>query len=122
MRSSSKPRSPRRAPALAADLRAPFPDVAHAVLAEVEDDVALLLLQQVAHQRVGLLELRQFRVGVLGGDLAVGAPVVLQEVEAPIGELLGVLRLVLVGAGEAGAGAAARARCRCPAFRPLAWM
>ena len=44
------------APAVAADSLAPFPDVAHAVLAEVEDDVAGLPLQDVADQPVRLLQ------------------------------------------------------------------
>ena len=90
-----------RAPALAADLFAPFPDVAHAVLAEVQDDVARLAFEDVAHQLVRLLQGGPVRVL---DDRAVGAPVVLQEVEAPLGESLRVLFLVLVGADVPAAG------------------
>ena len=43
--------------------------------------------QDPAHEVVGLLERR--RGSVLVGDLAVGAPVVLEEVEAPLGEPFG---------------------------------
>lgn len=94
-----------RAPAVAADGFAPFPNFAHAVLAKVEHDVAGLLFQQVPHLAIGLLQ------GVQGfvprGDLGVGAPIVFEEVEAPIGESPGVERFVSIGAREARAGAGA---------------
>ena len=67
---------------------APLPDVAHAVLAEVEDDVARLALEDLADQPVGLLPGRR---GPGSCELTVGAPVVLEEIEAPLGEPLGVL-------------------------------
>src|SRR5579862_6603464 len=69
-----------RAPAVAADLRAPLPDVAHAVLAEAVDDIAISLIQSVAHHLVGLLQPLQ---PVAGRHIAVGAPVVFQVVDAP---------------------------------------
>ena len=56
-------------------------------------------LEEAAHQEVGLLERRQVLVRALA-TLAVGAPVVLEEVEAPLGELPGVLRLVPVAPPE----------------------
>ena len=82
------------APAVAADLGAPLPHVAHAVLAEAVDDVAVDLVERLSHDEVRLLQLGQVGFGL--GDLAVGAPVVLQIIEAPLGITLGVLRLVLV--------------------------
>ena len=41
--------------------RAPFPNIAHAVLAKVQDHVALLLFQQIAHElmaRAGFARVR----------------------------------------------------------------
>src|SRR5208282_6001449 len=46
----------RRAPGIAANFRAPFPDVAHAVLAEAEQDVAVHFVERSAHDAIGLLQ------------------------------------------------------------------
>ena len=102
----------RGAPAVAADLASPLPDLPHPVLAEVEDDVAGLPLQDRAHLPVRLLERLDARL--LAGDLAVRAPVVLQEVEAPLDEARRVLLLVLVRADVARARLRPGRRCRCP--------
>ena len=45
-----------RAPAMA-DFAAPFPDLTHAVLAEVEDDVPIQLLKFIPHLLVRFLEM-----------------------------------------------------------------
>ena len=80
---------------------APLPDVAHAVLAEAEDDVPAAVVQGLAHHAIGLDE--GLAVGVRG-NVAVGAPVVLEIVDAPLGIGVGVLLLVLPTGREAGAG------------------
>src|SRR5271166_5638245 len=88
-------------PAVAADLVAPFPDVVHAVLAEAEDDIAVLGPEHPAHQVVGFLV-----VGAAGSffDITVAAPVVLEVIKAPLGEPLGVFPFMLVAGHAAAAG------------------
>ena len=91
------------APAIAADLRAPFPHVAHAVLTEAENDVAILFAQGGVHDLV-----RLHQALALGQRFVlhavVGAPVVFEIVESPGGILLGVFLFVLPTGLEAGAG------------------
>src|SRR5688500_7260094 len=73
-----------RAPEVSADAFAPRPHVAHAVLAEAVNDVAVDVIQRAAHEVVGLLEV-----------LALArAPVVLQVIDAPVGPRARVLFLV----------------------------
>ena len=97
-------------PGVPADLGAPLPDLAHPVLAEVEDDVARLLLEDAAHQAVGSLPARHLGIGPRARRFAVGAPVVLEEVEAPLREAGRVLCLVLPGPVKARARERARRR------------
>ena len=101
------------APAMAADVRAPLPDVAHAVLAEIENDVARQAFRECrpsigrdadsfpgsARPCPHRANVRRLRV-LAFGDVRVGAPVVFQEIKPPIGELPRVLLLVLVAARE----------------------
>ena len=100
-------RGPPRVPA---HFSAPLPHLAHPVLAEVEDDVARLLLEDAAHQAVGSLSARHLGIGPRARRFAVRAPVVLEEVEAPLDEARRVLRLVLPGPVKARAREGARRR------------
>src|SRR5262249_48740235 len=98
------------APGVAADLGTPIPNVAPAVLAETEDDVAIELVQSVVHDLVRLFE--RGNVGHLRPTAAhrvVGTPIVFQVVETPIGKALGVLLLVLPTGRAAAAGRGAGA-------------
>ena len=84
-----------RAPALSADLYAPGAHVVIPVLAEREQDVAVLRLERIAHDAIrthGAFH------AFAGSNLPVGAPVVLQVVKAPFGIGLCILRLVLPAA------------------------
>ena len=101
MPSKLPPKSPAVRQTVTPNLFAPLPDVSHSVLAEVEDDVARLLLEDRAHLRVRFLQ--RGPVGVLDHP-AVRAPVVLEEIEAPLDKLPGVFFLVLVRAHIAPAG------------------
>ena len=101
MPSNDPPRSPAVRQLCPPTRLTPLPDVSHAVLAEVQDDVAGLALEDVADQLVRLLKRGSVRVL---DELAVRAPVILQEVEAPRDELLHVLLLVLIGADVPTAG------------------
>ena len=71
------------------------------VLAQVEHDVARLVFENPAHQAVGSLAARHLGIGPRAGRFAVRAPVVFEEVEAPLDEAGRVLRLVLPGPVEA---------------------
>ncbi len=79
----------RCSPKLPTDLATPLPDVVSPVLAQAEQDVAVLRRQNGAHQPIRLLHLR-LRV-ILRRVLA---PVVLEEVKSPGRELVRVLLLV----------------------------
>ena len=87
------------APEVAAHLIAPLPDVAPAVLAETKDEVAVGFVEQRPHQRDTASAGRASAVR-FGLDVRVGAPVVLDVVDAPLRPRLDVLRLVLVAPGE----------------------
>ena len=78
----------------------PFPDVAPPVLAKVKHDVAIELLQFTPHQLVGFLPVGEV---LSPGDGPVGAPVVLEKIEAPRGEAPRVVGFVLIAAEVAGA-------------------
>ena len=84
-----------RAPEVAADIRAPFPHVAHAVLAQAVDNVAIHLVQGLAHDEIGLLQLGE---AVVLRNSGVRAPVVLQQIDAPFGPGARVDLLVLIAA------------------------
>ena len=95
----------RGAPSAAADRGAPFPDLIVPILAETEDDVALLRPQLVTHDlegmdRIGVVlrtlpDRHAVRIRDLAAhDLTIAAPIIFQEVVAPLGEGAGVLRLV----------------------------
>src|ERR1019366_7974033 len=80
---------------------APFPYVAHAILASAEDDVVLDGIEGRAHH---LVRLQELIVAGMGSDLAVAAPVVFQVIKAPLGVAPRILFLVLEAALMAGAG------------------
>ena len=95
------------APATAVDRAAPFPHFSHAILAEAENDVAVLLAQQIAHDRIGInrasvirgsfapeRNVRQVR-NISRCHAAVTAPVVFQIIKAPLRIRLRILPLVL---------------------------
>src|SRR5512140_3909087 len=82
-----------RSPSVASDRFAPFPNIPHSVLAEIENDVAVLLSQDFSYQPVRLL---QFLPALVFGDFVIRAPVILQEIEAPLDEALHIHFLVLV--------------------------
>ena len=88
---------------MAVDEVAPHPRRLEPVFAEREDDVALLVREGATHQPVGMHD----PPGAIAERL-VGAHVVLEEVESPVGERLRVLRLVSEAAGVARAGPWAR--------------
>src|SRR5262245_4776821 len=90
-----------RAPTVAAGISAPFPDIAAAVLAQTVNDVAVHLLQRLMHL---VVRRAQFGDRFAFADLAITAPVVLQVVEPPEGELERILVLVAVAAGVTLAG------------------
>src|SRR5678809_1199505 len=102
-----------RAPAMAANCFTPLPNVSHAILAKIVDDVPVLLFQQVPHEtirisihvegRTSVAKARVIRRGRLlaVGNLAVGTPIVFQEIKTPIRELLRILSLVTKRAREA---------------------
>src|ERR1041384_1149663 len=106
----------RSAPAVAADRRAPFPDIGHAVLAKIENDVPALLFEKIPHDNIGMLVSLQARrtltisrhIGRVGvatfGDMPVGAPIILQKIKSPIRKGLRVWRFVAVAAGKPAAG------------------
>ena len=93
------------------DFPAPFPNVAHAVLAKVENDVAIELLEFSPHL---LIRLFQMVNGFATGFAIVTAPVVFQEIKAPRGKGARVLRLVLPASRETRARRRARVKCKCP--------
>src|SRR5690349_2380761 len=84
---------------------APLPDPAHTVLAQVENEIAVLSTENFAHEPVGF-----FQSGPAGvfGDVTVGAPIILEEIKTPFGEALRIQFLVLVRADMAGTGERAR--------------
>src|SRR5579862_6208327 len=84
-------------PAVSANLLAPLPNVGHAVLAEIENDIPVLLLENGSHEAIGLFE--TFDAGSFG---LIAAPVVFQKIVAPVRKSLRVDRLMAVGAFEAG--------------------
>ncbi len=90
---------------MAAGFSPPFPDISHPVLAEVVHDIALLLLQEVTHEPVGLRE--NLQAVVLSGDVAVVAPVVLEQVKTPFSKTGGIERLMLVRSRETRTGSGA---------------
>ncbi len=61
-----------------------------------------MLFQQLAHQNVRAFE--RGEVFLVAANLGIVTPVVLQQIESPIGELLDVLGLMLPASGKAGAG------------------
>src|SRR5262249_12831653 len=90
----------RGSPTIAANFFAPFPYVAHAVLAEVEDNVAVLVTQNITHLFVRFLQ--SLTIGIFG-KVAIGTPIVFEEIEAPLGKALSVKFLMLVSANMTGA-------------------
>ncbi len=105
---------PGGAPAIAVHLAAPFPDVAHAILAKAENNVAFLLAQALAHERVGRDKLRlpgarRLETAPVGGGYGiirritpllfhfgpVAAPVVFQIIETPVRVSLRVLHFMV---------------------------
>ena len=93
------------APAVTADARAPGPDIRHAVLAQAVEDIPVGGLEGLSHQAVRLhLPLQTFA----RSDVAIGAPVVFQVVDAPGGVGGGILTLMLPACSKIGAGFRAR--------------
>ena len=89
------------APAVAADRRAPGPDIAHPVLTKAVEDVPVGTLEGLPHDAVGLHLPLQSRAGC---NIAVGTPVVFQVIDAPGGVDVGVLLFVLPASGVIAAG------------------
>src|SRR5437762_3015575 len=72
----------RRAPEIAADFRAPFPDVTISVLAEAVNNIAVSFSERRLHHSIRLLAIRQFGIP---GYLSIRAPIVLEVINAPFG-------------------------------------
>src|SRR5258706_10411657 len=71
---------PSRPPVVAACLGAPFPYLAHSILAHAEDNVAATGVERLAHQSI---RSAYFLRPALRSDLLIRAPIILDQINAP---------------------------------------